>query len=105
MFELEKRRLNEQQVALVGALKKRVREAECLLPTSRQLEILYHAIAFGRGNHEIAETLAISHKTVEVHLSLLAARLRYPSIRAMRHDLTRQYGREEMRVELVSAES
>lgn len=97
--------MNEQQVALVEALKKRVREVECSLPTRRQLEILYHAIAFGRDNHEIAEAMVISHKTVEAQLSFLAVRLRYPSTRAMRHDLTRQYGREEMRGELVSAES
>lgn len=73
------------------------------MPTPRCLEVLYWAVVGEADNHEIAERMVLSVKTVEAQLTLARDRLRYSSNRRMRQDLARRYGREEMRAELGSA--
>ena len=73
------------------------------MPTPRCLEVLYWAVVGEADNHEIAERMVLSVKTVETQLTLARDRLRYSSNRLMRQDLARRYGREEMRAELESA--
>lgn len=91
------------QTVFAAALRGRIDEADGAMPTRRQLEVLYYAIAEGMEKHEIAERMVLSVKTVEAQLTMARDRMRYSSNRLMRQDLARRYGREEMRAELESA--
>lgn len=63
----------------------------------RELDVLFHRVARGLSNQEVAGVLVISVRTVQSYLDRAALRLRYDSPAIMRDELFRSFARAEVR--------
>lgn len=71
--------------------------------SDREQEVLFHRVARGLSNQEIAGVLVISVRTVQEHLDKASRRLRYETPQVMRDELFRAFARAEAKAEVAQS--